>query len=250
MENLIYKNEEPKFSENSIFSWNEEAYFKNLSKYDAQDKLQNLFRETASDLMINMCLVSGTSAYLITECEVYFKDNVITNHIDDNIHGEKQQARFKKFFCNNFGALDITFGFNYLEKEIFGAFLIRGTYKIGSDKSIFNEKERTFENSSTYSFKKLFNNSENEISQGNSIKLRNLSDSFQFEFSKNIIDIPRINLSIENEYYDKPYRYISCICKEHKFDSRPNIIKQLLISGNMQPEEARIILGYNLNYKL
>jgi hypothetical protein len=201
MENLIYKNEEPKFSENSIFSWNEENYLENLHRLD-ENGLQKLFDETTLDLMLNFKLVVNDFDYSLTECEVYFDDNNI--HPDKFIHGDELQSKFMRFFCNNHGGLDLTFGFEN-EQKIFGAILVRGVY---------DHHNKEYINGSTTIFWKLFNRINNNFFQNRGFSLRHI-DKDEIIKIESINKSTRVNLTKEipfkEKFQSKLYRYIANI---------------------------------------
>jgi 3-methyladenine DNA glycosylase Mpg len=201
-------------------------------------EIEKWFDEIAYQLMNYYCLKVGDSEYRITECEIYYNDKESPDsvHPDPFVHGELQQLTNGNIYFHGLG-IDLTFGSE--EQRIFGGILIRG---------IRNLDETKKHTSGPYNLiVELFS------AFGNVLKKK---PSFFIE-AKELADLVEkpikaarfgLNKKIENnEYRDKPYRYIVEITKEHDFVLRSQIVNKLYKENKISKEITLSILNYTPN---
>jgi hypothetical protein len=181
-------------------------------------------------LMNYLCLLVGTQSYRFTELEIYYFDE--KNHPDPYTHKDKLQLQPGNFYFNGFG-IDITFG--NPDKEIYGGILIRGLKNLNSGKFI---------NGPSNVLKEIFNSFGNILEAKNSICIRELNKGVVEETEP--LKTTRIGLTKKaddnDDYFDRPYRYLVELCLEHKFKDKEKVIGSLKLDDN----ESFKIMGYKL----
>ena len=197
------------------------------------NSLEERFNSLANCLMNFLCLTVGNVTFRITECEIYYCSK---EHTDPYVHKGSQQLTAGKFYLNKVGGLDITFG--NLENEIWGGILIRGIKNLETNK---------YTNKVTEIVKEIIDNLGNIITERNGIYFCELTLN-EYEI-KEPVQSKRIGLSKKeednNNFIDKPYRYIIDLVPEHKFKDKEKIVKQLLSDGKIKFTDIKNILGYN-----
>lgn len=203
------------------------------------DKNYNQFDNIMEYVINHLCLVVGETRYRIVEAEVYYKS---IKHPDPYTHGVTEQMTQGGWYFNGMG-LDITFGrkANTVDENIYGGILIRGIRKL--------DGENNYISGVSNCLKAMF------------ASIQHISDgrpSFYFVENENEYDIPkyepvkstRMGLTKksddEDNYWERPYRYIVELKEAHKFRQKEDVVKGLLQKGTIDLELAKEMLGYQL----
>lgn len=157
------------------------------------------------------------------------------DHLDEYTHKSVEQLKAANWYFNGFG-LDITFG--NLELNAFGGILIREIRSIEDTPRYISGPSKLL--------KEIFNQFGNVFDQKINFHLEECS------YSNTIYcKTPRIGLSEkpkgEKDFINREYRYITEIIKEHKFNNKEKIVRELVNIGKIAPESMKDILGYNVN---
>jgi hypothetical protein len=192
------------------------------------------FNSLANNLMNNLCLVVGTTAYRIVECEMYYMD---PEHQDPYVHCGDQQLTAGQLYLNRVGGLDITFG--NPDRPAWGGILIRGIRNMRTDEYISKVTEITTE---------IFKALGNIITQEKGIYLAELEPE-QVRWEQPFKSV-RIGLSKKKNdtdgFIDRPYRYLVEFVREHKFRDKEKVVRELIREKGISADEAKNILGYNI----
>jgi hypothetical protein len=191
------------------------------------------FASLTNCLMNYLCLVVGKTAYRITECEIYYMD---IEHQDPYVHCGDEQLTAGKLYLNKAGGVDITFGNpNY---PAWGGILIRG---------IRNLKTNQYINKITEIVAEIFKSLGNIILHDNRVFLAELEPG-QIKVEKPI-QSTRVGLTKKepdnDNFIDKPYRYIVELNPSHKFRDKEKVVSQLLSGNKISADDAKNILGYD-----
>lgn len=209
------------------------SFWKELNREGKYANEKEWFSAIAYRLMNDLCLNVGKNRYRITECEFYYSD---IDHADPYIHGEPQQMTTGHLYFNKAGGIDITFG-----KEAYpawGGILIRGIRNLDSNEYI---------NQITKIVSEVF------VALGNIVEEKGciyLSEKEEGKFTvEEPIQSTRVgirNREGDNEnYFEKPYRFIVELVPEHKFKEKEKVIRNLLLENKITHEQAKKILSYN-----
>ncbi len=199
--------------------------------------LEERFDSHAYFLMNYICLVAGDHPYRITECEFYYNDG--GTHSDPYTHGRSEQLFPGNWYFNDMG-IDLTFGDH--DKKIFASILIRGVRSLRNDQNI---------NGPSKVLRELFNRFGNVIDGNNRLCLREVKAGLIT--IENPIRTTRVGLTRRPDdnlgFINKPYRYIVDLKKEHKFEGKERIVRQLVASNEIDKDQIFGILGYNLKFE-
>ena len=223
-------------TKDSINSLGQLAEFSSILKDEKEFiNITERFDRLAYILLNFLSIRVGNKQYGITECEVYYFDP--NTHPDCYSHQSKEQLFPGKWYFNGFG-LDITFG-NY-ENKIYAGILIRGVKTFDPNKPYISGPSNVL--------KEIFSNTGNILNAEGGIRLDELMPNLVEE--QKPIQTTRIGLTkkiedIEN-FFDKPYRYLTNIVLAHKFVNKEKTIKHLLIQNSITKEDAKNIMGYNV----
>lgn len=213
-------------------------FWHNLNSGFEFKTLDDKFSTLTHYLMNYLCIVVADQTYRITELEIYYHDK--DNHPDPYVHCSTEQLFAGNWYFNGAG-LDITFG-NY-EKKIYGGILIRGIMKFGTNPHYINGSSNVL--------KEIFSNIGNVMSGGGGICLRELNKEVIQEIETEPIQTVRIGLTKKKEdtenYIEKKYRYLVELNLQHKFKDKEKVIRQLLTDNKISKEQAKEIMGYNIN---
>ena len=211
-------------------------FLNNINGKGEFSSLSEKFNSLTYCLMNYLCLSVGKNAYRITECEIYYYD--IEDHSDPYVHQGIPQLSAGRLYLNKAGGLDITFGNENL--PVFAGILIRG---------IRNLKTNQYTNKITGIVTEVFDSLGNIITGENGIHLRELMPG-QLKIEEPV-RTKRVGLTKkENDEYnfiERPYRYIVELNPSHKFKDKEKVVKQLLSESKISNDEAKNILGYNVN---
>lgn len=200
--------------------------------------LDDKFSALTHYLMNYLCLVVAGQPYRITELEVYYHDK--DNHPDPYVHKADEQLSAGNWYFNGAG-IDITFGDR--EKEIYGGILIRGLMK-------FDETPRYFSGPSIV-LKEIFSKIGNILTGDSSICLRELNPEIIKLIEMEPVQTERIGLTRKKEdtenFAEKKYRYLVELNLQHKFKDKEKVVRQLLADNKITKEQAKEIMGYNIN---
>lgn len=199
----------------------------------------DLFSKIADMMMNRLCLIVNNNFFRITECEFYFNDSNEDSHKDPYTHCREEQKEFGKWYFNDMG-IDLTFGNG---KDIYAGILIRG---------IKNLKTGAFTNGPSRVLREIFRNFGMAFESSQSIFFTEAQARQKEKYEP--VATNRIGLTKKMEdqkgYINRPYRFVIELDKEHKFQGKLSLIRQLLINDVIKPEDIKGILGYNLkNYK-
>lgn len=189
------------------------------------------FNSLANHLMNHLSLVVGKNRYRITECEFYYSD---IDHKDPYVHCGDEQMTVGKLYLNKAGGLDITFGNPAF--PAWGGILIRG---------IRNLKTNQYVNKITEIVAEVFAALDNIVLEKNGIYLAELEpEEINVEQP---IQTTRVRLSKKKQddenFRDKPYRYIVELIPAHKFGDKEKVVKQLLAENKILSKQVKNILG-------
>ena len=200
--------------------------------------LDDKFSALTHYLMNYLCLVVADQPYRITELEVYYHDK--DNHPDPYVHCSSEQLFAGNWYFNGAG-LDITFG-DY-EKKIYGGLLIRGIMKFGENPRYISGPSNVL--------KEIFSNIGNVLNGEGGICLRELNEEIIQTIETEPSQSVRIGLTKKKEdtgnYAEKKYRYLVELNLQHKFKDKEKVIRQLLVDKKITKEQAKEIMGYNIN---
>lgn len=203
------------------------------------DKPEHKFTALTHHLMNYLCLAVADQHYRIIETEIYYCDKA--NHDDPYVHCAEEQLAPGNWYFNGAG-LDITFGKG---ENIYGGILIRGIKKLGNV-----EGQRYFSGPSNV-LKEIFSNIGNIESCQTRICLQDLDQDNNTE--EEIIPLQSVRIGLTKKetdtknYAEAKYRYIVELNKEHKFKDKEKVIRQLVTGGELTKEQAKEIMGYNIN---
>jgi len=200
--------------------------------------LDDKFSALTHYLMNYLCLVVVGQPYRITELEIYYHDK--DNHPDPYVHCSPEQLFAGNWYFNGAG-LDITFG--DFEKKIYGGILIRGIMKFGKKKRYISGPSNVL--------KEIFSAIGNIVTGKGGICLRELNKEVIQAIEEEPIHAVRIGLTKKNEdtenYAEKKYRYLVEVNLQHKFKDKEKVVRQLLADNKISKEQAKEIMGYNIN---
>jgi len=200
--------------------------------------LDDKFSALTHYLMNYLCLVVADQPYRITELEVYYHDK--DNHPDPYVYCSSEQLFAGNWYFNGAG-LDITFG-DY-EKKIYGGLLIRGIMKFGENPRYISGPSNVL--------KEIFSHIGNIVTGEGSICLRELNKEVIQAIETEPIQAVRIGLTKKKEdtenYAEKKYRYLVELNLQHKFKDKEKVVRQLLADNTISKEQAKEIMGYNIN---
>lgn len=181
----------------------------NLSTEIQQPEI--LFDEIAETVFFNFQIKAGNNQFRITEIEFYF---YAENHKDVFTHCNILQKKMGYWYFHGSG-VDITFG----NENIYASFLIRGVKNIGNNSYIsgpLNVMKEIFESLSPVS------------------NISKLGIEYSETEHKIIAKCTRIGLKISksSDFFQKKYRYITCIEPTHKFKEKTNVAAAILAAGH------------------
>lgn len=209
-------------------------------------EIEKWFDEIANQLMNYHCLKVGDSEYRITECEFYYRE-MGGEHNDIYVHTEKPQLTLGQLYLNKAGGFDLTFGkdFNDETKNVYGGILIRGIRNLKTNERFNNITKIVVE---------FFDKIGNIIDEKRAICINKINEEL-LQTSKGsdskIIKVNRHKLSYKSEdidsiYFNKPYRYIVELVGNHKFLGKENVVRYLVETNQIEPNDIVNILGNNL----
>jgi len=211
------------------------SFWKELNREGKYGNEKEWFSAIAYCLMNDLCLNVGKNRYRITECEFYYSD---IDHEDPYIHGEPQQITTGQLYYNKAGGLDITFGQETY--PAWGSILIRGMRNLATNEYINQISKIVSE-----VFVALGN-----IVEGKACIYLSEIEEGKFKLEKPIVS-RRVGLRKkegDNEnYFEKPYRFIVELVPEHKFRDKEMRVRNLLIENKISHEQVKNILSYNLS---
>ncbi len=221
------------FQKLSIMSNKLKSFWKELNRDGKYPNEKEWFSAIAYRLMNDLCLNVGKNRYRITECEFYYLDR--DEHEDPYVHGEPQQMTTGQLYYNRAGGLDITFGQE--AHPTFGGILIRG---------IRNLETNEYINKITEIVSEVF------VALGNIVEGKSCIYLGEIEEGKLKIEKPvestRVGLRKKEEdnenYFEKPYRFIVELVPEHKFKDKEKVVRDLLRDDPDFQEKAKKILSY------
>lgn len=208
--------------------WNE------LTMNKIFDTPEEWFKSLANRLMNDLCLMVGKNTYRVTECEFYYKDAV---HSDPYIHQAPLQQTTGKIYLNKAGGLDITFG--NLDLHAWGGILIRGIRNLETNNCV---------NQITKIVEEIFSALGNIILEKNCVHLAEMpagAVTVEQPIQSTRVRLTRKEHDNDN-FYDKPYRFIVELNPAHQFHDKERVVKQLLLENKIRADDVAKILGYNL----
>src|SRR5690606_22878610 len=129
------------------------------------------------------------------------------------------------------------------EKKIYGGLLIRGIMKFGENPRYISGPSNVL--------KEIFSNIGNIVTGEGSICLRELNKEIIQAIETEPIQAVRIGLTKKKEdtenYDEKKYRYLVELNLQHKFKDKEKVVRQLLADNKITKEQAKEIMGYNIN---
>ena len=187
------------------------AFWRELNGEGGFRTQEEWFCSLANHLMNHLCLVVGKNSYRITECEFYYRDH---QHKDPYVHCGDQQKTTGKFYLNKAGGLDINFGNPAFSS--WGGILIRG---------IRNLKTNQYTSKITEAVSEIFVALDNIVLERNCIYLAEVApEDINVEQP---IQTTRVGLRQkdpdEEDFINKPYRYIVEVVPAHKFSGKERI---------------------------
>jgi len=201
------------------------------------ETLDDKFSTLTRYIMNYLCLVVSGQRYKITELEIYYFDK--DKHPDPYVHCSEEQLSVGKWYFNGAG-LDITFGDD--RKKIYGGFLIRG---------IMNLESKEYISGPSNVLKEIFFNIGDIFTGDRGICLRELDPEVVQAIEMKPIQTTRIGLTKKHDdtenYAEKNYRYIIDLNLQHKFKDKEKVVRQLLTDNKITKEQAKEIMGYNIN---
>lgn len=210
-------------------------FLKEINEKETFKSPEEFFASLTDNLMNHLYLAIGESAYRITECEIYYKHS---DHQDPYVHCGEQQLTSGQLYLNKAGGLDITIGNS--EDETWGGILIRG---------IRNLKTGEYTNKITEIVAEVFRALGSIINNDSRIFLAE-SQPGQMKFERPIrssrVGLIRKENDQEN-FIDRPYRYLVELVPSHKFKDKEKVVKQLLSQSKITMEQAKGILGYTIH---
>jgi len=198
------------------------------------DQLQAKFDEIANFLMNASVLKVNNVTYRITELEMYYNDN--SSHVDPYIHMHKNQLQSAEWYFHGSG-LDITFGNDNKENNIYASLLIRGIKNLESGKYIDGPL-----NVVTELFSKM----------GKVYKENQVFHLLPYTYEDKEIPAKSTRVGLnkkeedEDNYIDRLYRYIIEINSKHRFTEKTKVAQQMLKTSSMGSEKINKLFGYKI----
>jgi len=220
-------------------------FWRDLSGYEFES-LELKFSTLTYYLMNYVCLSVAGKRYRMTELEVYYY-SPRENHCDHYAHKKPEQSYAGKWYSHGAG-IDITFGCKDKENEdnnIYGGILIRGIREMDSDKPKYTSGPLRV-------LKEIFFNVENIFAGEKGIYLKQL-DSKEVFNDPPPIQTKRIGLNKKDKdkgdfFYNKNYRYIVELNREHKFPKKEEVVRRLCkdLDDEAKRKKSEEIIGYNV----
>lgn len=191
----------------------------------------SFYSKKANELMNQSVLIVNESRFSFTEIEFYSKS--VDGNGDPYTHGHAEQLKSDTWYFHGSG-IDITFG----DAKTYGGILIRGVkYRDKTGKvhyisgpirvatAIFSAIGQVGLQQLPFGLKKLEKQLEGEI-----------------------YSCPRIGLnsSLDPEYANKHYRFITDICPEHKFAQKEQVAKAMLESTKLGADKINELFKYKI----
>jgi len=218
--------------------------------FESRETILNDIDKIANKFCHDVYIKVNTSCYRITDFEFYTYSEKFP---DPQTHKNKLQLENGKFYLHSSG-VDITFG----DGVNYGGILLRSVIKMydgTDDKSGFLKEQ--FDGPqivATELFSNLHNLNDNEPNIISLIDIEGRNQDSCFSRGKLLIKTKRVGLMPKEQdkddfYMGLHFRYIVILNSFPKFKQKVKGIEELLkkeiINGNLKPDEANSILGYN-----
>lgn len=185
------------------------------------------FRKIAESLMRGHALQLNDEIFEFTDIEFYYQSEI---HKDINTHAKPGQTTCGELFFNGYG-VDITFGDS--AKGIYGGILLRG---------LRNTRTGAFTCKPMAVLEQVMRSIGSVFTVDKKIGIIAFRGN-----EEEVVASRRLRLSKEDETNERPYRFLTYLIAEHKFDNKEAVVKEWSKSIPTDSEaKAHRALGYNV----